>query len=111
LQYPWSVALSPDHRYLAAGDGVGTIILWDFATGEEQRRFNASDIVYNIAFAPDGQTVFTAHYDGPVIQWQVADWPLDKLLAWVHENRYIRYFTCAERAQYRIEPLCEAEKQ
>jgi WD40 repeat protein len=107
LQYPWSVALSPDHRYLAAGDGEGTIILWDFATGEEQRRFNASDIVYSIAFDPDGQTVFTAHYDGPVIQWQVADWPLGKLLTWVHDNRYLRDFTCEERAQYRVEPLCE----
>jgi len=29
------------------------------------------------------------------------------LLAWVHDNRYIRDFTCAERAQYQIEPLCK----
>jgi serine/threonine protein kinase len=27
---------------------------------------------------------------------------------WVHENRYIREFTCKERDQYRIEPLCKA---
>jgi hypothetical protein len=32
---------------------------------------------------------------------------LDELLAWVCENRYFCDFTCEERAQYRIESLCE----
>lgn len=63
----------------------------------------------NLVFSPDGQTAFSAARgpDEAVIEWQMADWPLGDLLAWVHENRYIRAFTCDERAQYRIEPLCE----
>lgn len=106
----WGLALSPDNRYLVAGDAGGTITIWDFATGEEIRHFIGEGVTtaaYNVMFAPDGQTVFSAHINGPVIQWQIADWPIDELLTWVHENRYIREFTCEERVRYRIEPLCE----
>ena len=106
----WGLALSPDNRYLVAGDAEGTITIWDFATGEEIRHFIGQGVTtaaYDVVIAPDGQTVFSAHINGPVIQWQIADWPLDQLVDWVHENRYLREFTCEERVRYRIEPLCE----
>jgi len=32
---------------------------------------------------------------------------MDTLLTWIQANRYVREFTCEERAQYRIAPLCE----
>jgi WD40 repeat protein len=107
--YAWAVDISPDGRYVLSGDESGLIILWDFATGQELRRFTGVlDRVITVVFSPDGQTAFSAPMAADwVSQWQIADWPLDKLLAWVHENRYIRDFTCEERAQYRIEPLCE----
>jgi hypothetical protein len=47
--------------------------------------------------------------DEAVIQWRIVDIPLDELLAWVRANRYVRDFTCEERAQYDITPLCETE--
>jgi WD40 repeat protein len=102
---------SSDWRYVVASDLGGGLIVWDFATGEEIRHITAYNAPgWNVVFNPNGQTVFTSSIgEKPVIEWQVADWPLDQLLAWVHENRYIRDFTCAERAQYHIEPLCEPE--
>jgi hypothetical protein len=57
-------------------------------------------------FSPEGLTAYSASFDGSIRQWQIADWPLNELLAWVHANRYIRDFTCEERVLYRIEPFC-----
>jgi hypothetical protein len=50
---------------------------------------------------------FSVGMDGALIDWQIADPSVDELLNWVHENRYLRELTCEERAQYRVEPLCE----
>lgn len=99
--------LSSNQRYLVSGDNAGVLILWDFAAGQEVRRFYGhSSILWAAAFSPDGQELYSAGFDGHIIEWQIADQPLDELIAWVRANRYIRDFTCAERVQYRIEPLC-----
>jgi WD40 repeat protein len=105
----FSLDLSPDARHVISGDSRGVVIVWDFATGQELRRFQAHQAtVSSLVFSPDGQTAFSAPLgDRSVIQWQVADQPLDELLAWVRENRYVRDLTCDERAQYRVEPLCK----
>lgn len=106
--WAWSVDISPDGRYVISGDGDGVVILWDFETGKELRRFTGhTSAVPYVAFSPDGQSAFSSSFDNTVIQWQVTKWPLDRLLEWIEDNRYVRDFTCDERAQYRIEPLCE----
>jgi WD40 repeat protein len=95
-----------------SGGGTGTFALWNLHTGAKLRLFTAYPSgagLWNLVYSPDGQTVFSSA-GGPgeaVIEWQIADWPLDKLLTWVHENRYVRDFTCEERAQYHVEPLCK----
>ncbi len=102
-----ALSISPDGHYILSGDEGGNVILWDLETGEELRRWVAhSGAVWEVIFSPDGQTAFSASFDGSIRQWQIADWPLDELLAWVRKNRYIRDFTCEERVSYRIEPLC-----
>jgi WD40 repeat protein len=106
----WVVSLdiSPDGQYLLSGGSDGYVILWDIATGEELRRYAGHDAgIWNVAFSPDGRTGFSSSYDGTVIQWQIADWTLQETLTWINKNRYIRDFSCEERQQYRIEPLCE----
>lgn len=104
----WSLDVSPDGRYLLSGSEDGTVILWDFETGEELRRFKGhTALVPGLVFSPDGQTAFSVSLDGALIEWQIADLPLDELLAWIHANRYVRDLSCEERAQYRVEPYCE----
>jgi WD40 repeat protein/DNA-binding SARP family transcriptional activator len=99
--------ISPDGRYVLSGDESGNIILWNLETGEELRGWvGHSSAVWEIMFSPDGLTAYSASFDGSIRQWQIADWPLNELLAWVHANRYIRDFTCEERVLYRIEPFC-----
>jgi WD40 repeat protein len=104
----WTLDVSPDGRYVISGDASGTVILWDFETGEELRRIQAHPGgAFGVAFSPDSQMAFSVGMDGTLIEWQIADPSVDELLNWVHENRYLRELTCEERAQYRVEPLCE----
>ncbi|MCK6578474.1 MAG: protein kinase [Anaerolineae bacterium] len=100
--------LSVDQRYVISGDQSGLVILWDFAGGQEVRRFYGhTNFVWEAVFSADGRTAYSAGMDGKVIEWQVADRPLNELLSWVRANRYQQDFSCEERAQYRIEPLCD----
>lgn len=92
---------------------IGQIIIWDLQTGEIQERIipDGSDSPTTVAFSPDAKTIWLIPSPASmnsIIQWRVADLSLDELLTWIAENRYMRDFTCEERAQYRIEPLCEA---
>jgi len=89
--------------------GAGSFILWDFDTAQELRRFGGPRFggwPMNIAFHPNGN-VLTSSEVGDIIEWRGTEWTLVELLDWIDENRYIREFTCEEREQYRIEPLCE----
>jgi len=107
----WGLDVSPDRRYAISGSEDSTVILWDFETGELVRRFTGhTGWVPDVAFSPDGQTAFSVSDDGSLIQWQVADPPLEELIAWAHANRYVRALTCEEKARYRVEPLCEAQE-
>jgi WD40 repeat protein len=109
-QAVWGLDVSPDGRYTISGSDDATVILWDFETGEELRRFSEHTAsVLDVVFSPDSQAAFSVSLDGALIQWQIADLPLDELIEWVHANRYVRELTCDERAQYRVEPLCEIE--
>ncbi|MBC7812370.1 MAG: WD40 repeat domain-containing protein, partial [Burkholderiales bacterium] len=78
-----NVTFSPDDRMAVSAGWRNTIILWDVATGAEIRRFEGYEgdhpeqaddwqWIYSVAFTPDGQSVFSTHEDGMIIQWDVA---------------------------------------
>ncbi len=105
------LALSPDGYYVAAGSGddtVPVIIIWDLETAQETRRLVGHDnYVWNLAYGPDGTTLYSTATDGTLREWRVGDESLDELLEWAEANRYITDFTCQQRVTYRIEPLCD----
>ncbi len=105
----WVVRLSPNDRYVLIRDiNIGTLSLWNSATGElVQRLGDHHGAPPNVVFSRDSQSVFSAGLDGEIIEWRIADLSLDNLRARVQSNRYIRDFTCRERAQYHLEPLCK----
>jgi WD40 repeat protein len=104
----WSVALSRDGRLVVTGDDIGEIMLWDYQSGGELWRSGGQeDFVNDIAFNPDNQTVFSLAFSGQPVQWRMSNPSLAELLTWIPNNRYLREFTCAERAKYRVEPLCK----
>ncbi len=104
----WSLDLGPGGQIMASGSSDGSVMLWNTATGEVLRRFEGhTGWIFDVEFSPEGEHLYSASADGTVREWQVSDWELGDLIDWVRENRYVREFTCAERAQYRVEPRCE----
>lgn len=106
----FGIAISPDGRYLATGSGLlafeTAVSLWDFETGKLIRRYfghGQQSWVVDIGFSPDGTQLISAAFDNTIRTW---DMDTQSTLDWVRENRVVRDFTCAEREQYRIEPLC-----
>jgi WD40 repeat protein len=57
LGYSFSIAYSPDGRYLASQDPEGGTGVWDLRTGELVNRFDAFG---NVAFSPDGRQLLIA---------------------------------------------------
>ena len=66
-----SAAFSPDGQYLAAGNMMGEVRIWDAASGQQVSQFTSPDFtswgiiksphycggIYGLEFAPDGKTV------------------------------------------------------
>jgi WD40 repeat protein len=69
----WSVAVTPDGKYVVSGSGDKTVRLWDLATGKEVRRFTGHDgAVLSVAVTPDGKYVVSGSWDNTVRLWELA---------------------------------------
>ncbi|MBN1123118.1 MAG: protein kinase [Anaerolineae bacterium] len=94
---------TPDGRLSLSGLADLTVVLQHPESGVLLHRFfadypNESDI----AISPDGEFALIQSMDSSIHLWQIG-------LAWVPENRYLPEFTCEERIEYRIDPLCDPE--
>jgi len=68
----WSVAFSPDGKYLAAGDTKGNILLRRVADGQPIRTFFGHNAwVVSLAFSPDGNTLASSSCDCTAKLWDV----------------------------------------
>lgn len=105
----FGVDFSPDGQSFVSGGADTTVRVWDIASGQELIRYNGhQDWVSEIQFTSDGNAVIVADQKNIMIMWQVPR-NTTVIREWGLANRYVRDLTCAEREQYRIEPLCEAE--
>lgn len=68
-----AVALSPDERWLLAGDAKGFGVLWDVATGNRHHELKGhTRRITKAAFLNEGTRALTASGDNTVAQWDVA---------------------------------------
>ena len=65
--------LSPDGKYLLAGDSAGIAHLWDLQTDQEVQKFTGhTSTVFWVAFSPDGKSVLTGSYDTTARLWDIS---------------------------------------
>jgi RNA polymerase sigma factor (sigma-70 family) len=69
---PGNVAVSPDSKWLAEGDGKGQILLRDKATGREVRRLAGHEgPVTVLAFAPNSRLLASGSADSTILLWDL----------------------------------------
>ena len=102
------IAFLPNIHHAISGSADSALVLWDMDSGEAPRTFEGhSGAVQQVTVSPNGTSALLASRDSTIILWHLEPRSLGDLVKWVRDNRHIREFTCEERKQYRIEPLCE----
>lgn len=74
----WTVAYSPDGKWLASAGDDRTIKFWDVATRRQVVSLNGhTQGVTCLAFSPDGQRLATGSYDATIKIWNLLNWRAD----------------------------------
>ena len=69
----WSLAASPDGRFLAAGDQDAVVTVWDLETGEVRYSLHGHSFrIWALTFSPDGTLLASGSHDATIKLWDMA---------------------------------------
>ena len=66
----WSVRFSPNGRYVAAGDSVGILRIWDVRSGLLVKKLTHKGGIRSVAYTPDGRGLLSG--SDTVQYWDVS---------------------------------------
>jgi WD40 repeat protein len=91
---------SPDGNVLATGSGIGSIRLWETATGKAIRQFGDGNMgkVNALAFSPDGTLLASGNSDKAIHLWDAATGKLVLRLAGPEDQVYAMAFALDGKA-------------
>ena len=102
-----SIAFSPDSRILASGSKDKTIRLWDVNTGQHKQtftdqawiddQFGEMGRVWKVDFSPDGRTLASGMWRGPIHLWDIVKGEKKKTLT--GHTRYVQHLLFSEDGQ------------
>ena len=104
--------LLPQHPSLVLSVSADkTMVLWDWERGQIVRRYRT--FVGNpldIRVSADGRTAYTVEdREAAVLRVWRLDLTDEALYDWIATNRYVPEFSCQQRVDYNILPLCDGE--
>jgi Tol biopolymer transport system component len=88
------VAYSPAGKRIVAGDGHGTLFVWDADTGDLEHETSAHESwLFTLAFSPDGRLLATGGGDATIRLWDTTTWQLRRELAGHSDDIHAVAFT------------------
>ncbi|MEM7030803.1 MAG: BTAD domain-containing putative transcriptional regulator, partial [Chloroflexota bacterium] len=107
-EFTSQIRFLPDGSLALSASVDKTLVLWNVEAGTILRRYtNFRGSPLDIRLSEDGRTVYSVEdRDAAVLRVWRLDITDEDLQVWVAENRYVRTFSCEERVQYNMVPLC-----
>jgi WD40 repeat protein/DNA-binding SARP family transcriptional activator/energy-coupling factor transporter ATP-binding protein EcfA2 len=103
-----TIVYAADGKRAMSSSGDASVIVWDLEDGAAIRRYvGLESPIEDIAFGVNEETALaTSWQDKTIWVWRL-DATQESLLDWIETNRHVSEFSCKQRIQYQIEPLCD----
>jgi WD40 repeat protein len=67
------IAVSPDEKSIATGQGDGTVVIWNMQSGVRLANLMGhTDAVTAVVYSPDAKRLFSGSWDNTIIAWDLA---------------------------------------